>query len=145
MAVGEFAVHYSSFAASTKEPYCSVFPDLDAAEAYACTQVEERPWLRCTIYDHQGRVGAPLRDIRGSECKTEGELSPRFRRWAGSVLFFGGLILFVLDWSVDFRLSWPSLIGVRLFFPGLILLCMEAVVVWHARRARVRSDDRRKT
>jgi hypothetical protein len=140
MTPGEYAVHYSSFESSSNvTPYCMVFGDLKEAEEYARQQVLERPALRCTIYDHQGLIGAPLRDIRGSEFKGDSDISPRFRRWGGSVLFFGGLVLVIVDWSVDFRLTWPATIGSRMLIPGLILLLTEAVVVLNARLARRRA------
>jgi hypothetical protein len=133
---GEYAVHYSIFSTSDKRPYCSVFSSLAAAEEHARRQVLEVPSLRCTIYDHQGFIGAPLITITGSQYKDANELSPRFRRWAGSLLFLGGLALIVVDWRADFRLSWPAMIGSRLIIPGLILLCIEAALILHARLDR---------
>jgi hypothetical protein len=140
MTPGEYAVHYSSFEGSSNVvPYCTVFGDLKAAEEYAREQVARRPDLRCTIYDHQGLVGAPLRDVRGSEFKGDSDLSPRFRRWGGLVLFFGGLALVIVDWSVDFRLTWPGTVGSRMLIPGLILLLTDVVFVVNARLARRRA------
>ena len=140
MTPGEYAVHYSSFEGpSNAGPYCTVFGDLREAEEYARQQVAKRSALRCTIYDHQGLVGAPLRDIRGSEFKGDSDLSPRFRRWGGLVLFFGGLVLVIVDWSVDFRLTWPATVGSRMLIPGLILLLTDIVFVLNARLARRRA------
>jgi hypothetical protein len=110
-----------------------VFGSLNEAEAYAREKIAERPDLRCTIYDHQGMIGAPLREIRGGEYKGSGDISPRFRRWVGSGLFFGGLGLILLDWSKDFGLTWPALVGVRMLIPGVILLVTEAALLLHAR------------
>ena len=135
MASGEYAVHYSSFEKDTAQPYCTVFPDLTSAEAHAQQQVQQRPSLRCRIYDHQGFVGAPIREIRGTQFKGEHDLTPRIRRWLGSIFFFGGLILIGFDWSTDFRLSWPGLIGSRLIIPGLLLLFTEAMIALYAKRA----------
>jgi hypothetical protein len=143
MVPGEYAVHYSSFpAASHCGSYCTVLGSLDDAVAYAQQQVKERPALRCTIYDHEGLVGPPLRDIRGCEYKDKNSLSPRFRRWAGSILFFGGLILTVIDWRSDFELSWPAMIGTRIIVPGFGLLLMEAIVQFNARRGRKNAGGR---
>jgi hypothetical protein len=140
MTPGEYAVHYSSFEGpSNVAPYCTVFGDLKEAEEYARQQVIKRPALRCRIYDHQGMIGAPLRDIRGSEFKGDTDLSPRFRRWGGLVLFFGGLVLVIVDWSVDFRLTWPGTVGSRMLIPGLILLLTDIVFVLNARLARRRA------
>jgi len=143
MVPGEYAVHYSSFPAGRySEPYCTVLGSLEDAVTHAQQQVKGRPDLRCTIYDNEGFVGAPLKDIRGSEFKDKGELSPRFRRWAGSILFFAGLILTVIDWRSDFALSWPAMIGTRIIVPGFGLLFIEAMVLLNARRERKRSGGR---
>jgi hypothetical protein len=134
MIPGEYAVHYSSFESAPADgPYCMVFGSLGEAEAFARQQVAERPDLRCLIYDHQGLIGPPLKEIRGAKYKGNGDISPRFRRWVGSVLFFGGLGLVLLDWSNDFRLSWPAMIGVRMLIPGVILLVTEAAILVYAR------------
>jgi hypothetical protein len=139
MAFGEYAVHYSSFSSvPTSGPFCTLFANLQDAEAFAQLQVTATPTLRCTIYDHRGIVGAPIRDICGSNYTGDSDLTPRFRRWVGSVLLFGGLALFIFDWIGDFRLSWPSLIGVRMLIPGLVLAVTEVVLFTHARIARRR-------
>ncbi len=139
MVPGEYAVHYSSFpAAGHSQPYCTVFGDLESAVTFAEQKVKKWPALRCTIYNHEGLVGAPLRDIRGSDFKEKDALSPRFRRWVGSILFFGGSILTIIDWRSDFELSWPAMIGTRVIAPGFVLLFIEAIVVLGARRERKR-------
>lgn len=116
-------------------PTCTVFSSLAEAEEHAVQQVALIPTLRCRIYDHQGLAVQPIREIRGSQYKGESEISARFRRWAGSILLFGGLALVVFDWSTDFNLSWPATIGVRMFPVGLVLLVTELVIVITARRA----------
>jgi hypothetical protein len=116
-------------------PVCTVFSTLAEAEDYATQQVALIPSLRCRIYDHQGLAVQPVREIRGSQYKGDSEISARFRRWAGSILFLGGLALIVLDWSTDFKLSWPATIGMRMFPAGLILLVTELVIVITTRRA----------
>lgn len=135
MATGEYAVHYSNFDDSPgSAPFCTVFATLEEAEAYAKGQVAARPELRCRIYDHQGLVGAPIREFAGADYRGDGGISARSRRWLGSVLFVAGLILIGMDWTHDFRLTWPATIGTRLLIPGVILLVTEAIVVLHARR-----------
>jgi hypothetical protein len=116
-------------------PTCTVFSSLAEAEEHAAQQVALIPSLRCRIYDHQGLAVQPIREIRGNQYKGDSEISARFRRWAGSILFFGGLALVVVDWSSDFSLSWPATIGVRMFPVGLVLLVTELVIVITARRA----------
>jgi hypothetical protein len=133
MVEGEFAVHYSSHDAKAgTPPYCTVFCGMKGAEEYARGFVVENPMVRCTIYDHQGRVGAPLRDFRGSEYK-DTELTSRFRRWVGGTLFFGGVGLTTLDWVNDFSLSWPAMVGTRMLIPGLMLLFTEVMIMLHER------------
>jgi len=143
MVPGEYAVHYSSYPdAEYSGPYCTVLGTLEDAVAYARQQVEEWPALRCTVYDHHGFIGAPLKDIRGRDFKDKDALSPRFRRWVGSILFFGGLILTIIDWRTDFALSWPAMIGTRIMVPGAALLLIEAIVLLNARRERKPTDSR---
>lgn len=129
MNLGEFAVHYSAFVPdSYTEPFCTVFSSLSEAESHARQQVAERPDLRCTIYDHEGFVGAPIREIRGAQFKDTSSLPPGFRRWGGVILFFGGLILTIIDWRSDFELAWPAMIGTRIVIPGFGLLLMEVIL-----------------
>jgi len=143
MIPGEFAVHYSSFLVEDYDTlYCTVFGSLDEALAHAREQVELRPALRCTIYDHEGLVGAPLGDVRGKEFKDKGSISPRFRRWAGGGLFFAGLILMMVDWRTDFELMWPGMFGSRIIIPGFALLVMDAIItIQHRRHARKTSGQ----
>jgi hypothetical protein len=144
----EYAVLYSGIqpapsdhrdSPSATGPYCTVFSTLAEAEEHATQQVALSPTLRCRIYDHQGLAVQPIREIRGTQHKGESEISARFRRWAGSLLFFGGLALIVLDWSANFKLSWPATIGVRMFPVGLILLVTELVIVITTRRSHQHS------
>ena len=136
MAAGEYAVHPSSYEDPSATPHCFVFPSLSDAEEFARQQATLQPDVRFRIYDHNGFIGAPIREIRGTNYRDRNEITPRFRRWVGSILFFGGLILTVADWSVDFRFLWPSMLGTRMLMPGAMLLFIEAMIMLHARRAR---------
>lgn len=149
MAPGEYAVlysHHEAAAATDPEvaakgaPFCTVHGSLADAEEYAARQVAAIPSLRCRIYDNQGLGAAPVREIRGSEHKGESEMSARFRRWAGSVLFFGGLGLTILDWSTDFKLGWPAMVGTRMLPVGLVLLVIEAGIAAEAKRTKHRAE-----
>ena len=143
MIPGEFAVHYSSFPAKDYDGlYCTVFGSLDEALAHAREQAELRPGLRCTIYDHEGFVGAPLGDIRGKEFKDKGAISQRFRRWAGGVLFIAGSILMIVDWRTDFELLWPGMFGSRIIIPGFALLVMDAIITIHQKMHARRTTGR---
>jgi hypothetical protein len=88
-------------------------------------------------------LGLPSSRFRGHKYKGEVEISPRFRRWFGSSLFFGGLALILVDWSVDFRLTWPATIGMRMFISGLILLATEVALVLHANRKNIQDKARK--
>jgi hypothetical protein len=128
-------------------PFCTVFSTLDEAVDHATQQVALLPMLRCRIYDHHGLGREPVQEIRGSEYKGDSEISARFRRWVGSVLFVGGAALIALDWSQDFGLSWPAMVGTRMMPVGLILLVTEGVIVFdrrrRSRRATETHDERR--
>ncbi|HMG02319.1 MAG TPA: hypothetical protein VK596_04250 [Edaphobacter sp.] len=142
MVPGEYAVHYAKFELDTPDaPYCTVFGSLQDAVTYAQEQVTKRTDLRCALYDHHGLIGPPVRDIRGRDFK-ENEISARFRRWVGSILFFGGSILTIVDWAKDFRFLWPSALGTRMLMPGFALLFMEAMVLLHKRLSRRRSGEK---
>lgn len=145
MVPGEYAVHYSSFEDGTPgAPYCTVFGTLQEAVDYAQEQIKRRTELRCALYDHEGLVRPPVREIRGHDFK-DNEISARFRRWVGSFLFFGGSILTVFDWTKDFRLLWPSTLGTRMLMPGFALLFVEAMTLLHRRRSHERSVEKRTT
>ncbi len=144
MLPGEYAVHYSSFdsRALVTGPSCTILGSLADAEEYAKAQVILKPGLRCRIYDDRGFVGPPILEVRGLQYK-ESDISPRFRRWVGSLLFFGGLALVIVDWSVDFKLTWPATIGVRMLIPGLILLVTEVILVLNVKRKRIHEEVRK--
>jgi hypothetical protein len=143
MAPEEYAVHYSNFGSfSNPTPFCTVFSSLAEAEAYAKDQIAQRPDLRCRIYDHRGLIGKPVREFKGNGYKGDSDLSPRFRRWLGTVLFFGGLILTIVDWQADFRFIWPAMIGTRMLIPGLLLLLTEAILLFYARYRRTHAGDK---
>jgi hypothetical protein len=59
------------------------------------------------------------------------------------VLFVGGAALIILDWSQNFDLSWPAMVGIRMMPVGLILLVTEGVIVFDARRRKRRATETR--
>jgi hypothetical protein len=144
MARGEYAVLLSGAQpepggdvhdlASGRQPACVVFSSLTEAEEYCARCIAMDPTQRCRIYDHEGLGHAPLRELRGSAYKGDSEISARFRRWCGSILFFGGIGLFAMDWLSGFSMSWPGMLGARMLPAGLVLLIIEAVIVIEARR-----------
>jgi hypothetical protein len=148
MKPGEYAILYSSLRLASdaensamREPFCSVFSTLAEAEEYAAQQVALLPTLGCRIYDHHGLGRQPIREIRGTEYKGEEEMSPRFRRWWGYSLFFGGMVLLVVDWRADFGLLWPAMFATRMMPIGLFLLAIELVIFIEARRKKRREEQ----
>jgi hypothetical protein len=131
MAPGEFAIHHSH--SKDAAPTCTIVASLADAERYAAEQVALDPTLRCRIYDHRGFIGAPIRELRGKQFVADSDITPRFRRWCGSILFFGGIILTIIDWAGDFKRGWPAMIGTRMMVPGFVLLFIEAMVMLQAK------------
>ncbi len=144
MAPGEYAVLYSRHEASPDNasgaPYCNVFTTLAEAKEFANSEVKRSSTLLCRIYGTAGLGGPPLLEVRGTDYRGEGEMSAAFRRWFGSILFFGGLGLILLDWASDFRLTWPATLGVRAFPVGLVLLLTEAIILYGNRRTTNRGQ-----
>jgi hypothetical protein len=87
MSPGEYAVHYSSFDKDARGigPSCTILGSLEDAEEYAKAQVMLNPELRCKIYVDRGFVGPPILEVCGQRYEGESEISPRFRRWFGSL------------------------------------------------------------
>ena len=77
-----------------------------------------------------------MSEVRGAKYVPESDITPRFRRWGGAILFFVGMILTLVDWSANFKFGWPSMLGTRMLLPGLVLLFIEAMVVMNARQGR---------
>jgi hypothetical protein len=142
MTPGEYAVLYSGIpeGAPLDSKTCTVFDSLQEAERYASDQTAMWPELRCRIYDRQGFGSQPVREIRGKAHKGDSEITARLRRWGGSVLFVGGAVLTIADMATDYRMLWPSMIGVRMMPAGLVLLVTELVIVIEARRKARRGD-----
>jgi hypothetical protein len=82
----------------------------------------------------------PIREIHGTEYKGQEEISPRFRRWWGYSLFFGEMVLLVVDWRADFGLLWPAMFATRMMPIGLLLLLIELVIYIEARRKKRREE-----
>jgi hypothetical protein len=142
MSPTEFAVLNSGTAgeAGVDATVCTVFESLAEAERFAREQVALHPQLRCRIYDHHGFGSQPVREVRGAEHKGESEISARFRRWGGMLLFFGGLLLMAVDWISGFAFSWPAMLGARMAPVGLVLLVTELVIVIELRRKHRRDE-----
>lgn len=132
MVPGEYAIHYSH--SKVAAPACTVVASLADAERYAANQVALDPTVRCRIYDHRGFVGAPIRELCGKQYVAPSDITPGFRRWGGSILFFGGIVLTIIDWGTAFKLGWPAMIGTRMMVPGFVLLFIEAMIVLQAKR-----------
>jgi hypothetical protein len=144
MAEGEYAVLYSGGQPRVagqgedggEKSACTVFESLAEAEAHAAAKVAEDPTLRCRIYDQRGLAEQPVREIRGALHKGESEVSARFRRWGGTILLAGGIVLWVVDANSDMKMGWPSAVAARIALLGVILLATELAIVIEARRKR---------
>jgi hypothetical protein len=134
---GEYAVHDSHHEST---PSCTIFSSLPEAEDFARHRVVESPELRCRIYDHHGLIGKPLREFKGTSFRGDSEVPPRLRRWAGSILFFGGIALILFDWIYGFRPQWPSILGTRMLMPGATVLVTEIILFFYARHERSRES-----
>lgn len=121
-------------------PYCVVFSNRHDAENFTAQQVALYPRLRCRIYDHHGLANSPLREFTGANFKHESDLSPRLRRWIGSILLFGGVLLFAVDWIADFRFGWPSMVGSRVAPTGLVLLFIDVGILLNRAQRRRREE-----
>ena len=125
MSPGEFTVHTSG---STT---CAIFPSLPEAETFAATQVSAAPTLRCRIYDHQGFVGAPLREFIGPAFRGDTGLSPRYLRILGLSLLIAGGVLFAVDWLNNYRYGWPGFLGARFLIFGLLVTAIAFLTRLH--------------
>ncbi len=138
MAPGEFAVLYSEHEAGG-EAICTIFDSVAEAKRHAEEEIARRPTLECRVYDHNGLAGQPVLEVQGVRHKAERGITAGFRRWVGSFLFLAGVLLVLVDWHADFRLSWPAMLGFRMAPAGLILLVIEAVLLIEQRRAARRA------
>jgi hypothetical protein len=125
MSPGDFAVHTSG------SSVCAIFPSLPEAEAFAAAEVAAAPTLRCRIYDHQGFIGEPLREVIGPNFRGGTGLSPRYLRILGLTLLLSGIVLFATDWLNGFRFGWPGFIGARLLIFGLVVTAFAALTRLH--------------
>jgi hypothetical protein len=98
------------------------------------------PPLAAASMTIMGWVASPSGKSAGSNYKGEEEISPRFRRWWGYGLFFGGMVLLVVDWRADFGLLWPAMFATRMMPIGLLLLVTELVICIEARRKKRREE-----
>jgi hypothetical protein len=139
MVDGEYAVLFANEQPqhlSSSTPVCVVFTSLREAENYARVQTALQPRMRCSIYDHNGMGRAPVAVIAGAQGAQKDFLSAKFRRWLGGILFVAGVILGIMEWRSDFKLTWAGTLGSRLGPAGAILLLTELGVVLTARHRR---------
>lgn len=118
-----------------------LFDRLDEAKSFCEGAVKEHPAICAEIFDHQGRAKEPMLVVVDASVAEKSELSAtsvrRRRLWA-CVLFCGGVSLVVWDWSKEWDLSWPAVLGFNMIFVGLRFL------YWNTARAeRTRERARR--
>ena len=118
-----------------------LFDRLDEAKTFCERAVKEHPSICAEIFDNQGRGKEPLMVIVDASVAEKGELSAtsvRKRRLGAVALFYGGVSLVVWDWSKEWDLSWPAVLGFNMIFVGLRFLYWNT-----ARGERTRERERR--
>lgn len=139
MSVGEFAVHFSYRTTESSTPTCTIFSSLAEAEHFSAEEISRHPDLRCRIYDHQGFVGAPIREISGPKFKSNLGLSHRYLWSLGGTSLALGIVLFLVDWTNGFRYGWPGFIGARLLIFGTLLVVIELLLLLPKRSSQAPS------
>jgi hypothetical protein len=118
-----------------------LFDRLEEARSFCEAQVKQHPSMCAEIFDHQGRAKEPLLVVVDPSVAEKGELSAtsvRKRKIWAIVLFCVGAPLVVYDWTNDWDLIWPAVLGINMTVVGLRLL------YWNTGRAeRNRERDRR--
>jgi hypothetical protein len=109
-----------------------LFDSLDEAKTFCEAQVRQHPSMCAEIFDHQGRAKDPLVVVVDSTVAEKAELSRssvrRRKVWA-FVLFCIAVPLIAWDWSKDWDLIWPAVLGLNIGVFGLRLL------YWNTARA----------
>ena len=118
-----------------------LFDRLDEAKSFCEAQVKRHPSMCAEIFDHEGRAKEPLAVVMDASVAEKGELSAssvRKRRIWAATLFCAGAPLIAYDWSKEWDLIWPAVLGINMTVVGLRLL------YWNTGRAeRNRERDRR--
>src|ERR1700761_4574703 len=99
-----------------------LFDSFWEAKTFCEAQVKQHPFMCAEIFDHQGRSKEPLAVIVDATVGEKGELSAtsvRKRKLWACALFCGGGSLVVWDWSKEWDLSWPAVLGFNMIFVGL--------------------------
>jgi hypothetical protein len=118
-----------------------LFDRLDEAKRFCEAQVKEHPMICAEVFDHEGRAKEPLMVVIDESLAEKAELSQSSARrrkiWA-IALFCFGLPLIAYDWSKDWDLIWPAVLGFNMIIVALRLL------YWNTARAdRYRERARR--
>jgi hypothetical protein len=118
-----------------------LFDSLDEAKRFCEAAVKEHPSICAELFDQQGRAKEPLMVVVDASVAEKGELSAtsvRKRRLWACALFCGGGSLVVWDWSKEWDLSWPAVLGFNMIFVGLRFL------YWNTARAERYSERERR-
>lgn len=123
---------------SATESVCCIFDALGEAKSYCEQKVKEYVFMRCEIFDSEGKAKSPLLVVvnHGMQKHVEdSESSVRWRiRW-GYLLLAASVPLFWWDWRSGGLMILPSLAGINLIFIGMRLLFWGYGTA-HARRSR---------
>jgi hypothetical protein len=118
-----------------------LFDRLDEAKYFCEQAVKKTPSICAEIFDHQGRAKAPLLVVMDPSVAEKEELSAssvRQRRVWALTLLCGGAPLIAYDWSKDWDLIWPAVLGFNIIIAGLRFLH------WNTGRAERESERERR-
>ena len=107
------------------ESVCCIFDDLDQARSYCEQKVKEYAFMRCAVYDSEGKTHPPLLSVVNAKMRQHVEDSAfagRRRIRLGYLLLVASLPLFWWDWHSHGLLILPSIIGINLIFVGMRML-----------------------
>jgi len=104
---------------------CILFGSLDAAQRFCEAKVEERPDIRCEVFDVHGRAHPPLAVVihpRREGLDAPGPAWSRRRRWIAALLLAGAAPLFWIGWRSRGETILPVFLSLGLFIVALRFL-----------------------
>jgi hypothetical protein len=126
----------NTIAPSDARQICTVFATRAEAEAFARSQVEQFPAMRCVVFDNEGRGRPPLLTVNRPEFAPRGEIGPKMRRWVGGVCLAAGILLAVWEIAHDYATIWAGTLAIRLLPIAAVFLGTELVLWIQAKRTR---------
>ena len=121
-----------------------LFDHLEEARAFCEVQVQRYPFMRCDIFDADGKAKPPLLVIMHPTAARKDELSATWvkrRKIAAIVSLVAAGVLFFADWRSEYELLWPSLLAVNLLPLGLRLLYWNTASAERSRTQAKRLEE----